>query len=140
MRICIDSCVFILGVQTENSASARLLDAMSPELHVVVPRLIAHEVSRNLQTEIQRRQFYRLFHGRDFASIVDLPVPVELVAKYTHLGLRAKGDAFIGAFAEWMRVDYLISCNRHFLKEIQPMAFAVTDPEAFLEQWKTLSA
>ncbi len=136
MRICIDSCVFIFGVQQEDSASARLLNVISPELQTVVPRLIAHEVSRNLQTEAQRRKFYRLFYRRDFAMIVDMPVPVELVARYTHLGLNSKGDAFIGAFAEWMRVDYLISCNRHFLREIQQTTFTVTDPEAFLEHWK----
>lgn len=138
MRICIDSCVFIFGLQDECSPSVRLLNAISPELPVIIPRLVAHEVSRHLRTDEQRRAFYRLFYGRDFAVIVDMPVPPELVAKYVLCGLRAKADAFIGAFAEWTQVDYLISCNRHFLRELQPPMFSVIDPVAFLERWETI--
>jgi len=104
MRICIDSCVFIHGLQGNEPAAVRLLDLIGPDLILVIPRLIAQEVTRNLGTPEQVRLFYRLFYERSFAFIVDEPVARALVDKYTSLGLPNKGDAFIGAFAEWMQV------------------------------------
>jgi hypothetical protein len=58
-----------------------------------------------------------------------------LLNKYVALGLRAKGDAFIGAFAEWQQVKYLISDNRHFLRQLQTDAYQVLDPLTFLLRW-----
>jgi hypothetical protein len=48
MRICIDSCVFIHGIQQTDSAAGRLLELIGPELTLVIPRLVAQEVTRNL--------------------------------------------------------------------------------------------
>ncbi len=101
----------------------------------MIPRLVAQEVSRNLINAQQVRAFYRLFHQRDFAFIVDEPIPTALVDKYVGLGLRKKGDAFIGAFAEWMRVRYRISLNRHFLRELRTNAFEVLDAAEFVTRW-----
>jgi predicted nucleic acid-binding protein len=135
MRICIDSCVWIGGLQDDISPSARVIDLIRPELQVLIPRLIAQEVSRNLATSEQRRLFYRLFQGREFAVIVDEPVSLELAAKYVNLGLRAKADALIGAFTEWVQAEYLISRNRHFLKELEATEFEVVEPATFLQLW-----
>jgi predicted nucleic acid-binding protein len=135
MRICIDSCVWIGGLRDNLSPSARVIDLMSRELQVLIPRLIAQEVSRNLATGEQRRLFYRLFQGCELAVIVDEPVSPELVTKYVNLGLRAKADAFIGAFTEWVQAEYLISCNRHFLKELKATEFEVVEPATFLQRW-----
>jgi hypothetical protein len=137
MRICIDSCVFIHAAQREKSAERRLITLIGPTIQLVIPRLIAQEVARNLRSTKQVRRFYRLFYELDSASVVDEPVPVELVAKYVGLGLPAKADAYIGAFAEWMQVRYLISDNRHFLQELQTDAFEVLDTEAFVSRWES---
>jgi hypothetical protein len=56
-----------------------------------------------------------------------------LVDKYVTLGLPEKADAFIGAFAEWMAVNYLISDNRHFLRELQTDAFTILPPAEFID-------
>ena len=136
MRICIDSCVFIHGLQETDPASVQLLDTISPALILVIPRLVGQEVTRNLIRPEQVRSFYRLFHNRDFAFIIDEPVPRELVDKYVELGLPEKADAFIGAFAEWMEAQYLISDNRHFLRELHTDAFEVLDAETFIERWE----
>jgi len=136
MRICIDSCVLICGLQERASDCGRLLELISPDVNVIIPRLIAQEVSRNLTSTAQRQAFYRLFYQRAFAVIVDLPIPRELVNKYVNLGLREKADAFIGAFAELAQVHYLISINRHFLKELAPSSFEVIDPRTFMKQWR----
>ncbi len=136
MRICIDSCVFIRGLQGSDPAAARLLDLVSTELVLIILRLVAQEVTRNLYTPEQVRLFYRLFQGRDFAFIVDEPVPCPLVDKYARLGLPAKADALIGAFAEWLQVRYLISDNRHFLRDLQTEAYKVLNADEFVSRWQ----
>ena len=137
MRICIDSCVFIHGLENSDSASVQLLNTIGPELILITPRLVAQEVTRNLGTPELVRRFYQLFQGHAFAFMVDEPVPRSLVEKYTHLGLPEKADAFIGAFAEWMQVSYLISHNRHFLRELHTDAFVVLDAADFIARWET---
>lgn len=137
MHICIDSCAFVHGLRESDPAAVQLLDMLGESLKVVIPRLVAQEVTRNLNTRDQVQRFYRLFQHRDFAGIVDEPIPVELVAKYVSLGLPAKADAYIGAFAEWQHVDYLISDNRHFLRDLRTTAFDVVDAETFLTRWET---
>ncbi len=132
MRICIDSCVLIHGLQQSDPAAVQLLDLIGPELILLIPRLVAQEVTRNLGTQEQVRRFYRLFQARDFVFIVDEPVPRVLVDQYAYLGLPEKADVFIGAFAEWMQVRYLISGNRHFSRDLQTDAFGVLDAPGFI--------
>ena len=136
MRICIDSCVFIRGLQGGDPAAARLLDLLGPDLVMVIPRLVTQEVTRNLRTREQVRLFYRLFRGCDFAFIVDEPVPRTLVERYVALGLPAKADVFIGAFAEWMQVRYLLSDHRHFLRDLRTDAYDVLDAAEFVTRWE----
>jgi len=135
MRICIDSCVFIQGLGQGDPNALRLLTLFGSDLALVIPRLVAQEVTRNLVTAEQVHLFYRLFHESTYAFIIDEPVPVKLVAKYVDLGLRQKADAFIGAFTEWVELRYLISDNRHFLRELNTNAFTVLDADLFLERW-----
>lgn len=132
MLISIDSCVFIRGIRDESSDAFALLNKVGLSLNLVIPRLIAQEVSRNLANVEQVKLFYRQFSQQNFAFIVEEPVPRSLVEKYTQLGLPAKADAFIGGFAEWLQVDYLISDNRHFLRELNTKAYAVLTPSDFL--------
>lgn len=136
MRICIDSSAFILGLQGSDPGAIKLLELVGSELNLIIPRLIVQEVTRNLVTPGQVRQFYRLFQNYDFAQVIDEPVPSALVEKYVNLGLPAKADAFIGAFAEWMNASYLISENRHFLRDLQTDAFQVLDATEFVKLWK----
>lgn len=136
MRICIDSCVFINALQQADSPAAQLFGLIGPPLILVIPRLIGQEVTRNLRTPEQVRLFHRLFQARDFAFMIDEPGPRALVEKYTRLGMPEKADAFIGAFAEWMQVHYLISDNRHFLRDLRTDAFKVLDEAEFLARWQ----
>ncbi|MCX6578591.1 MAG: PIN domain-containing protein [Candidatus Aminicenantes bacterium] len=130
MRICIDSNQFIFGLSGSDVASETLLKLL-PRLEVVIPRLIIKEVTRNLN-QSQVKAFYALLNRAPRVSIVDEPVPIELVRKYVGLGLREKADAVIGAFAEWQGARYIISENRHFLNELQSTVFEVVSPEEFL--------
>lgn len=137
MRICIDSSTLIFGLQESNPFAARLLDLVGSDLTLVIPRLVGQEVTRNLTTPEQVRRFYRLFERRVFAFLIDEPVPRELVDKYIQLGLSEKADAFVGAFAEWMEVRYLISENRHFLRDLRTSAFEVLSAEEFIARWES---
>ena len=136
MRICIDSCAFIHALQESDPDAVRLLRLVGNDIILIIPRLVAQEVTRNLKTSEQVRRFYRLFRVVDFARIVDEPVPRELVDKYIQLGLPEKADAFIGAFVEWMDMRYLISDNRHFLRQLQTDSFEVLQAGEFLERWE----
>ncbi len=136
MKICIDSSALIFGLQDNDPSTTELLDLLGNDLKLVIPRLIAKEVTRNLKTTQQEKLFYRLFDNYEFSSIIDEPVPRDLVEKYTRLGLPGKADAFIGAFAEWQNVSYLISENRHFLRELTTNSFQVMDSQKFVKLWK----
>ena len=120
MLICIDSSIFIPALQGSEPAAVRLLNLIGPELTLIIPRLVAQEVTRNLQTTEQIHLFYRLFRAHDFAFIVDEPVPRDLVEKYVTLGLPEKADAFIGAFAEWMKAHYMsVTPTAHARVDVQ---------------------
>lgn len=133
MLICIDSCVFIRGLRDPLSDANRLLELLDSSMQLVIPRLIAVEVKRNLQT-VDRGRFYRLFYEHPFARIIEEDIPDGLLQDYMARGLRAKDDAYIGAFAELMAVDFLISDNRHFLRELRTTAYQLASPGEFLEQ------
>lgn len=133
MLICIDSCVYIRAFDAPASDAARLIKLLKPELPVVIPRLVVREVVRNLRSAEAIHTFFQLFSETSGGQIIDIPVPGDLVAAYIARGLREKGDATIGAFAEWLRVDYLISDNRHFLQELRTDAYRLLTPGDFLE-------
>ncbi len=135
--ICIDSSVFIPALQETDPDSLWLVNAIGADITVVIPRLIVQEVNRNLITPGQVRRFNRLFALSDFAYVVDEPIPLNLVEKYVGLGLPAKGDAFIGAFVEWMNIPYLVSANRHFLRDLQAESYLVLDPSQFRTRYQS---
>lgn len=81
MLICIDSSALIFGLQGQDPIAMQLLDLIDHDLRLVIPRLVAQEVTRNLNTIEQVRQFYRLFQNYEFAQIIDEPVPRDLVKK-----------------------------------------------------------
>ncbi len=135
MHICIDSCVFIRGLQHYDPVILRIFGLISPELVLKIPRLVAREVTRNLSTPEQKDRFYRIFRDHTTAIIIDEEVPRQIIDKYIRLGLPSKGDAIIGAFAEWQQVSYLLSDNRHFLQTLQTDAFCVMDVETFIARF-----
>jgi hypothetical protein len=50
------------------------------------------------------------------------------------LGLPSEADARIGAFAEWVKADFLVSENQHFLKELKTTAYQVIDAAEALQR------
>ncbi len=132
MLICIDSNQFIFGISGIDPASEKLM-LLLPGLDVVIPRLVMKEVTRNLNDD-NTKLLYALLNKAPSVKIIDEPVPIAMVEKYVRLGLPNKGDAWIGAFAEWQGVKYLISGNRHFLSEMTA-SFEVLRPTDFLYRY-----
>ncbi|ETR67638.1 MAG: hypothetical protein OMM_05036 [Candidatus Magnetoglobus multicellularis str. Araruama] len=93
MKISIDSNQFIFGIGGIDPAS-ELLMSLLPALEVKLPRLVIKEVNRNL-TETQRKLLFKLFNKCSKLTIIDNPVPIDIVQKYIKLGLPEKADAFI---------------------------------------------
>ena len=99
------------------------------DLSVYLNDFIIREVLRNL-IEAQKKEFYNLifqenviFHGQK--------LPFYLFEKYKKLGLK-KGDIEIAAFCEALKVDYLITKNRHFLKSTKLDMFEILSINDFL--------
>ncbi len=134
MLICIDSNQFVFGVMETDTDAVALMDIL-PQIDVVVPRLVISEVVRNLEKIGLEKQFFATIYRSERFQIIDEPVPIQLVEKYVASGLPAKADAIIGAFAEWMGAQYLISDNRHFLQELTTDAFEVLTPGEFLDRF-----
>jgi hypothetical protein len=84
------------GIQTSDDTVASILSLLDEGLVLSIPRLVASEVTGNLNTDTHTRLVYRIFHQSEVARIIDEPLPRPLLNKYIALGLRAKGDAFIG--------------------------------------------
>ncbi len=135
MIICIDSCVFIQGIQQRTPTNTFFFYHLVPLTTLIIPRVVAREVTRNLKSAEHIRMFYLLFQNTTRCRIIDEPIPIDLVDKYIQIGLNYKGDAFIGAFAEWQKVDYLLSSNRHFLRDLHPETFMVLDVATFVARW-----
>ena len=62
----------------------------------------------------------------------DVEVQFELGAKYELLGLKPQ-DAFIGAYAEWVGADALVTENRHFLSRREDLPFKVVNAQHCLK-------
>ncbi len=91
--------------------------------------LFRAELERNLSDD-ELKEFYRLI--RLNGVVIDFEfVSLSYIQEVERKGLK-KGDAEIGAFCEWRKIDILISDNRDFLKGLSgDKNFEVMSPEAF---------
>ena len=141
MRIILDSNEYILGLDTTAgpSSSSRLLDVVrvlideSDEFRLLVPEIIVREVQRNLPSDLQR-DFFKLIQSSQKIERHDmLKVPTEAFQKYRRQKRLKEADALIAALADFMKVDYVGSENRHIYKDLKATAFVTTTAEGFLD-------
>jgi len=98
-------------------------------VEIFLNEIIFSEVYRNL-TDYLIKYFIKLLKNPKFKTISD-KIPQFLIDKYKKLGLK-KGDFIIAAFCEFVNADYLISENRHFLKNLKFDKFKVVTLNEFL--------
>jgi len=141
MRIILDSNEYILGLDTAAgpSASSRLLDLVhilideSEEFRLLVPEIIVREVQRNLPPDLEKDFFRLIQSSRKIEYHTLIEVPKATFQKYRQKVRLKHADALIAAFAEFMKVDYIVSENRHLYRHLKTRRFATLTAQDFLD-------
>jgi len=126
----LDSNEYIFGFRDKNSYSALLLTKIK-FLKLKIPHVIIQEVDRNLSVDLQKK-FYQ-FIGDHVDVVFEIP-PEELLGKYRTEGLK-NADSLIGAYCEFLDIDFFVSENSHFLVNFHPKAFKVLSASDFLKRF-----
>ncbi len=141
MRIVLDSNEYILGLDTTSgpSPSSRLLDLVrilideSEEFRLLVPEIILREIQRNLPSNLEK-DFFRLIQSSQKIEYHDLvQVPKTTFHKYRQQKSLKQADALIAAFADFMKVDYIVSENRHIYRDLKTTGFITLTAQSFLD-------
>lgn len=112
MKISLDTNVWIFGILELDQDCQNILMNLS-DFEVIVPNQVRKELSDNLSKE-----FLKYFYQFALQPNVHLnyeTVPEVFITMFESKGLK-KGDAIIGGFCEWQKVDKMVSDNRDFLK------------------------
>ena len=99
------------------------------DVSIRINELIVKEVLRNVSEQL-KKEFYALLL-RSNVVLRKEKLPGALFNKYRQKGLK-KGDIVIESFCENEKAGYLVSENRHFLKEIKFDKFRVVKLGDFL--------
>ena len=137
----LDTNEFIFGLTGTHKPSALLLDLIGviPGLRVSLPSTVITETTHNLGRIHSRliAAFTDLVYTHPlFAVLPDENTPEDLINQYVNLGLPQE-DAVIGAFAHWVKADFLVSENQHFLKDLRTTAYDVLSAEAMISRLLT---
>ena len=127
MRIVLDSNEYVIFLNKNSIALNELFEKEGIVIYVNGP--IVKEVLRNIAETIKSRFYKILFKNK--IEVNDKILPFYLLDKYKKIGLK-KGDITIAAFCEFIKADYLITENRHFLKEAEVKEFKVAAIKDFL--------
>ena len=132
LKISLDTNIWMFGLEGANPSCEKIL-ANVAGLNVAVPDRVRIELEGKLP-KFQKKRFYKLV--QDIGIEVDFtPVPSNFIELFKQKGLK-KGDAEIGAFCEWRKIDIFISRNRDFLKGLTSgHHFRVLSPECFCEEF-----
>lgn len=134
MRIVLDSNEFIFAFMEKKTVCMKILENIDL-FEVFMPSLILDEIVERLRILVNKNFASKIRHTVLSSSIHILDIstlPKNLIEKYERKGLRTS-DAAIAAFTEYIQADYLLSENRHFLKNLKTTKFSVKNAEQFLE-------
>ena len=127
MRIVLDSNEYINFLNKKSPILNELFVIESATVYV--NDSIVKEVLRNIKETI-KGEFYKMLFKNKILVKNEKP-PFYLFGKYKKLGLK-KGDITIAAFCEHVSADYLITENRHFLKDVGIDEFRIITLKDFL--------
>jgi len=132
MQVSLDTNVWIFGIVGVDPFCERIILNLN-KFEIVVSDQIRAELERNL-SDYDMKQFYQ-FVLRFGVKIDFSEVPKDYISQFEKKGLK-KGDAEIGAFCEWKRVNVIVSDNRDFLKGLSPEHyFEVMNPKEFCDNF-----
>ena len=135
MKIVLDSNEFIFAFMDLAEVQLKLFALLDDSsFEISIPSLIFDEVFERMK-ELTDKDFASKVRETILSSKIEIveitKVPKKLVEKYTKKGLK-DADAAIAAFTEWKRADFLISENRHFIKELKTDKFTALNAEDFI--------
>ena len=132
MLISLDTNVWIFGIVSGEPHCEKILVNLS-RFNVVVPDQIRLELERNLSNKNLKKFYYFV---AEFDVILNYErVPESYITKFESKGLK-KGDAIIGGFAHWQKIDAFVSDNRDFLRGLSAgHYFQVMSPQEFCEDF-----
>jgi len=132
IQISLDTNVWIFGLLGGDYFCETILRHLH-RFQVIIPSQVRKELNRNLSRDDMNR-FYR-FVKQPYVQLSYDKVPDVYITLFEAKGLK-KGDAIIGGFAEWKKVDKIVSDNRDFLRGLSAgHHFEVTSPQAFCEEF-----
>ena len=124
--IILDTNEYIYGLGGTKKECEDLINRL-PNFNVKVPRIILNELYNNLGDNLIK-DLYRLLRFTE-AEIIEKKVPISLIDKYKV----PYEDAVIASYCEYLKVDALISENRHFLIDFHPKSFKIFSAHDFLK-------
>ena len=133
MLISLDTNIWIFGLLKSNSYCEKILLNLS-SFNIIIPNQVRMELVRNLPDNYVE-EFYKLVN--ESGTRLDYErVPDMYISRFKSKGLK-KGDAVIGGFCEWRKVDTIISDNRDFLRGLATEGdyFKVISPQKFCDQF-----
>ncbi|MEM8640896.1 MAG: PIN domain-containing protein [Cyanobacteria bacterium P01_G01_bin.54] len=132
LRISLDTNVWIFGLLSDDNFCQKILDNLS-QFELIIPDQVRRELSGNLSDGMMRR-FYQFTQQPNVQLSYD-QVPEDYITMFEAKGLK-KGDAIIGGFGEWLKIDKIISDNRDFLRGLSAgHYFEVMSPQEFCEEF-----
>ena len=132
--IVLDTNVWIFGLRKQPGRSARVQVLRNlNRLYVKIPRQILLELRVNLMKDEFGELFRLVNRYPDRIDIQWDKVKSLLIRKYEKPGCKL-GDAIVAAHVEAMRVEILVSENRHFLEERKGLPFQVLNAGMILEE------
>ncbi len=132
MLISLDTNVWIFGLLKSNVFCQRMLLNLS-SFNIVVTNQVRTELTRNLPDRYMKA-FYELVNESGVQLNYE-KAPDVYITVFESKGLK-KGDAIIGAFAEWKSIDMIVSDNRDFLRGLSAVHyFEVMSPQEFCESF-----
>lgn len=126
--IILDTNEYIYGLTGRKKSCVDLISKLS-SFKVKIPRIILDELHKNL-SDIILKDLYELL-GKEKVDIVYEKVSIDLVNKYQEKV--PYEDAVIASYCELLKIDVLISENRHFLIGFNPKNFQVFSAHDFLK-------
>ncbi len=130
MLVSLDTNVWIFGLLNGDSYCRKIILNLS-KFDSIVPNQVRVELTANLD-EQDMKQFYHFVSQSNIQLNYDV-VPDVYVSMFKAKGLK-KGDAIIGGFAEWKKIDKIVSDNRDFLRGLSAgHHFEVLSPQEFCE-------
>lgn len=131
MVVSLDTNIWIFGLLKTNPFCEKIVLNVS-SFKIVVPDQIRAELERNLSKSYMK-VFYQIVIEAGIQFDIAL-VPQDYIIQFQSKGLK-KGDAVIGAFCEWRKVDIIVSHNRDFLRGLSgKYYFTVMSPQEFCQR------